>query len=102
MQFLVPVLVQSDNVPPVQGGTDASRKKFLDTLPILKDLKGEVISIMNDIHRDFGEHTLILSLDPIPLEKRLAVWSQCQILLSSTLRDGLSLPPLEFVTVKKI
>jgi hypothetical protein len=75
MQFLVPVILQSDNVPKNEGGTDASRKRFLDTVPILTELKSEVVQIMNDIHRDFGEHTLILSLDQCPLEKRLAVWS---------------------------
>lgn len=36
------------------------------------------------------------------MAKRLAVWSQSQILLIATLKDGLCLPPLEFVTVKKI
>lgn len=35
-----------------------------------------------------------------PLPVRLAIWSLTQILLVSTLKDGLCLPPLEFVTVK--
>jgi trehalose-6-phosphate synthase len=45
---------------------------------------------------------LILQEGNPPLAKRLAVWSQSQILFIATLKDGLCLPPLEFVTVKKI
>ena len=69
------VFNQSDNLPPVAGGTANSIKKFLDNVKILKDLKEEVIKIVKLIHRDFGEHSLIISGDNVPVEKRLAVWS---------------------------
>ena len=61
----------------MSGGTANSTKKFLDNVKILKDLKEEVIKIVKLIHRDFGEHSLIITTDNVPVEKRLAVWSQC-------------------------
>ena len=36
------------------------------------------------------------------MEHRLALWSVSNILLITTLRDGQCLPPLEFITVKKL
>lgn len=62
----------------------------------------EVKKIAAEIHNEFGSHCLILQEGNPPLAKRLAIWSQTQILLVSTLKDGLCLPPLEYVTVKKI
>jgi trehalose-6-phosphate synthase len=74
----------------------------MDTVPILKELFDEVNKITKQIHADFGSECLLVMHDDLPLSKRLAIWSQCNILLSSTLKDGLSLPPLEYVTVKSI
>ena len=36
------------------------------------------------------------------MEQRLALWAVTNILLITTLRDGQCLPPLEFITVKKL
>ena len=74
----------------------------MDKIPILKELYDEVKEITEKIQKDFGKECLIVQNNDLNLYKRLAIWSQCNILLSSTLKDGLSLPPLEYVTVKSI
>jgi len=73
-----------------------------DGIPLLRTLREEIIAIAEEIHQEFGSHSLVLMQGNPDLAKRLAVWSVSQILLVSTLKDGLSLPPLEFVTCKKL
>lgn len=68
----------------------------------MKELKQEIVKITQEIHKEFGVHCLQLQEGNPTLAKRLAIWAQSQILLISTLKDGLCIPPLEFVTVKKI
>jgi trehalose-6-phosphate synthase len=73
-----------------------------DEIQTLKQLQDEIVKITKEIHQEFGAHCLILMEENPTLAKRLAIWSQTQILLVSTLKDGLCLPPLEFTTVKKL
>jgi trehalose-6-phosphate synthase len=68
----------------------------------MQQLDIEIKALIKEIQEEFGYHSLVV-LDQNPsLERRLTIWSQAQILLVSTLKDGLCLPPLEFATVKKL
>jgi len=44
---------------------------------------------------------LIFKLENLSKEQRCALWSISNVLLSTSLNDGLALNPMEFVTVKK-
>ena len=68
----------------------------------MKQLQMDLKVLIKEIHDEFGLHSLVVSDQNPSLERRLTVWSQAQILLVSTLKDGLCLPPLEFATVKKL
>ena len=68
----------------------------------MKELQADIKQVIKEIHYEFGQHSLVMMETNPSLEKRLAIWSQTQILLVSTLKDGLCLPPLEFATVKKL
>jgi len=68
----------------------------------MKQLQMDLKVLIKEIHDEFGQHSLVVSDQNPSLERRLTVWSQAQILLVSTLKDGLCLPPLEFATVKKL
>ena len=56
---------------------------------------------MESIKRDFGDQSIILQEDNPSMEKRLALWSESDVLLVSSLRDGLCLPLFEYVAAKK-
>jgi trehalose-6-phosphate synthase len=68
----------------------------------MKQLQADIKDVIKEIHAEFGQHSLVVSDQNPSLERRLVIWSQAQILLVSTLKDGLCLPPLEFATVKKL
>lgn len=78
-----------------------AQKSIWEHVPALKQLNEDIKTAIKEIHDEFGQHSLVV-LDQNPsLERRLTIWSQAQILLVSTLKDGLCLPPLEFASVKK-
>ncbi len=56
---------------------------------------------MDKIQKEFGSQSIILQEYNPSLEKRLALWSESDILLVSSLRDGLCLPLFEYVAAKK-
>ena len=56
---------------------------------LIKEMRNEVIKIRDEIHKLFGSGCLIFSESNPPLEKRLALWAQSNIILVSALKDGL-------------
>ena len=60
-------------------------------------MRKKVFQIRDEIHREFGTQCLLLQESNPPLEKRLALWSSADIILCSSLKDGLCIPVLEYV-----
>jgi len=52
-------------------------------------IRKEILSIRDEIHKEFGTHCLKLDESNPSLEKRLALWSQTDILLCGSLKEGL-------------
>lgn len=56
---------------------------------------------MKEIYEEFGPCIDFIEENP-SLEQRCALWAETNILLVSTLRDGLCLLPIEYTIVKKL
>jgi trehalose-6-phosphate synthase len=102
IQFIPSVYCNSDISKQNEAQPGDNQNYLTDSISIFKDLSNEIKSIAEEIHKEFGPQCLMLIQGNPPLARRLALWSHTQILLIATLKDGLCLPPLEFVTVKKI
>jgi trehalose-6-phosphate synthase len=97
IQFIPSVYCLSNITPASQSHAN----DMTDSIASFKALRSDIVAITSEIHKEFGTHCLLLQEGNPPPAKRLAIWSQTQILLIATLKDGLCIPPLEFVTVKK-
>jgi trehalose-6-phosphate synthase len=62
----------------------------------------EINSIVNDIHEEFGMGCLVIKHENLTAEKRYAVYSFSNIFFNSALNDGLTLQPLEYISIKQI
>mmetsp|Transcript_40690 Transcript_40690/g.39293 ORF Transcript_40690/g.39293 Transcript_40690/m.39293 type:complete len:107 (+) Transcript_40690:1776-2096(+) len=69
---------------------------------MIENRRNEIKTIVEDLQTEFGTTCIVLQEDNPCLEKRLALWSLTNVLFIATLRDGLCVPPLEFVVCKKI
>jgi trehalose-6-phosphate synthase len=67
---------------------------------MLQSLK-DILKLVDEIHDEFGHGCLIFKQEHINMEERCALWNMSNIMLNTCLRDGLTLQPLEFVSVKK-
>jgi trehalose-6-phosphate synthase len=65
-------------------------------------LRREVFELAAKINKEFNAKIVILQEENPSLEKRLALWKKADLFLSSSLRDGISLQPTEYVLVKKL
>jgi len=54
-----------------------------------KNIRQEILAIKDSIHREFGHNCLKFEESNPSLEKRLALWSQTDIILCSSLKEGL-------------
>ena len=59
-------------------------------MAILREMKVEIKAIIERINSNYGNVVILQEENP-DLEKRLTLWSQTNILLVATLRDGLCL-----------
>jgi trehalose 6-phosphate synthase len=73
----------------------------ISKVKIIANVRRDIKDIVDKIKRDFGQQAIILQEDNPSLEKRLAIWSESDVLLVSSLRDGLCLPLFEYVAAKK-
>lgn len=55
---------------------------------------------MDEIHDEFGDGCLIYKVQSLTQEERLALWSFSHVLLNTSLRDGLTFSPFEFIYTK--
>ena len=67
----------------------------------LRDLRSQILKIVEEIHQNFGRECLIFEESNPSLEKRLALWSNSDIILCSSLNDGFCLQVLEYVVCRK-
>jgi trehalose-6-phosphate synthase len=87
IQYCLPILDNNENI--------------LSHVKIIAHARKEIKEIVKKICQEFGPQCILLQEDNPPLEKRLALWSQSDVLLVSSLRDGLCLPLFEYVAAKK-
>lgn len=69
-------------------------------LNVIINTRKKIFQIQEEIHREFGPQCLIIQEQNPPLEKRLALWTAADIILCSSLKDGLCMPILEYVKCK--
>ena len=65
-------------------------------------MQGEIDKIINEIHEEFGDGCLIYKVQNLTQEERMALWSFSQVLLNTSLRDGLAFSPFEFISTKAL
>jgi trehalose-6-phosphate synthase len=64
--------------------------------------RSEVESIVNRINSSFGTDTVVYKeVASLSLDQRLSLWSLSDVFLSTCLRSGLSLYPMEFVVANE-
>lgn len=68
----------------------------------IKNLRLEILKERDLIHREFGTNVLMFEESNPPLEKRLALWSNADIILCSSLKDGLCIQVLEYVVCRHL
>jgi trehalose-6-phosphate synthase len=68
----------------------------------IKKMRMEILEERDRIHKEFGTNCLIFEESNPPLEKRLALWTNADVILCSSLKDGLCIQVLEFVVCRKI
>lgn len=54
------------------------------------------MKIKDEIHREFGTECLIFQESNPSIEKRFSLWCTADVLLCSSLRDGLCIPVFEY------
>ena len=64
--------------------------------------KERLLKLKNEIHAEFGKESLILKTETINAPRRLALWERADLLLNTSLREGLCLAPLEYLAVKTL
>ena len=65
-------------------------------------MREQIFTIVNEIHSSFGKNCLIYQESNPPLEKRLSLWSESNIIACGSLNDGLCIQILEYVVCRKI
>ena len=65
-------------------------------------MRNEIFRIKDEIHAEFGPECLIFEESNPSLEKRLSLWSHSDIILCSSLKDGLCIQVLEYVVCRRI
>jgi len=60
----------------------------------------QINQLVKEIQSEFGKGCLILRHENLSPEQRCALWSFTDIFLQTSLREGLSLMPMEFVAIK--
>jgi len=61
--------------------------------------KQDVEELIHNINTKYRDSIFYYEKSPDKLE-RLALWSESNFLINTVLRDGCSIPPLEFIAVK--
>ena len=74
---------------------------MLSHVKIIANTRKEIEEIVNQIKFEFGPQCILHHEENLSLEKRLALWSESDVLLVSSLRDGLCLTLFEYVAAKK-
>jgi trehalose-6-phosphate synthase len=69
---------------------------------MINQTREEVNVLVKAIEDEFGKSAIYYVESDLLMEQRMALWAISNILLITTLRDGQCLPPLEFITVKKL
>lgn len=65
-------------------------------------MREKIWTVVNDIHRSFGRNCLIYQESNPPLEKRLSLWTETDVIACGSLKDGLCIQILEYVVCRKI
>lgn len=86
------------NLKLFEGGKGQSKDKRC--IEVIMNNREQIFKIRDEIHREFGQQSLIIQESNPCVEKRLALWTAADILLCGSLKDGLNLPILEFVKCK--
>ena len=68
----------------------------------IKTMRLQILAERDRIHQEFGPDCLIFEESNPPLEKRLTLWSNSDIILCSSLKDGLCIQVLEYVVCRKL
>lgn len=55
----------------------------------VRKMREQIHKIVNEIHASFGENCLIYQEHNPPLEKRLSLWTESNIIACGSLKDGL-------------
>jgi trehalose-6-phosphate synthase len=71
-----------------------------NSIDVIKKNRERIHEIRDQIHKEFGNTCLILQESMPSVHKRLALWTHADIILCSSLKDGLNLPILEYVKCK--
>lgn len=87
IQFCLPILDNDEDA--------------ISQVKIIATARREIKDIVEKIKREFGQQAIILQEENASLEKRLALWAESDVLLVSSLKDGLCLPLFEYVAAKK-
>jgi trehalose-6-phosphate synthase len=87
IQFCLPILDNNESA--------------ISQVKIIANTRREIKEIVAKIQREFGSQSVVLQEENASLEKRLALWAESDVLLVSSLRDGLCLPLYEYVAAKK-
>ena len=74
----------------------------VDNVKALKELKQQVMDLVQSIQKEFGRKCLIVKTGNYGIEARLALWSRTDVLFVSTLKDGLYLTCFEYIYAKYI
>lgn len=64
-------------------------------------MRKDVLKIKDEIHQEFGQECFLFEESNPSLEKRLSLWSKTDIILCSSLKDGLCIQVLEYVVCRK-
>lgn len=65
-------------------------------------MREKIWKIVNEIHSSFGKNCLIYQESNPPLEKRLSLWTETDIIACGSLKDGLCIQILEYVVCRKM
>jgi len=68
----------------------------------VKQMRENIWAVVNEIHNKFGKNCLIYQESNPPLEKRLSLWTETDIISCSSLKDGLCIQILEYVVCRKL
>ena len=68
---------------------------------MINKTKNEIEKIANDIIAEFGPECLILKYQTLCQDERCALFLKANVLIITSMRDGVSLLPFEFISMKK-